>query len=110
MLDANGCLLANTAMLLNATRSERPGYDYFETFVPTVHMATIRMVLALAALEDPELHSLDISQASINGNLDIEIYMEMPEGWDEAQKGKVLYLKKALHGYTEVSCFHSPQI
>ena len=61
-------------------------------------MATIRTVLALAALEDLELHSLDISQAFINGDLDTEIYMEMPEGWDGAQKGKVLRLKKALYG------------
>ena len=47
--------------------SQRPGYDYVETFAPTVRMATIRTVLALAALEDLELHSLDISQAFING-------------------------------------------
>ena len=78
--------------------SQRPGYDYVETFAPTVRMATIRTVLALAALEDLELHSLDISQAFINGDLDTEIYMEMPEGWDGAQKGKVLCLKKALYG------------
>ena len=56
------------------------------------------MVLALASLEALELHSLDISQAFINGDLDTEIYMEMPEGWDGAQKGKVLRLKKALYG------------
>ena len=35
--------------------SQRLGYDYVETFAATVRMATIRTVLALAALEDLEL-------------------------------------------------------
>ena len=41
--------------------SQRPGFDYVETFAPTVRMATIRTILALAALEDMELYSIDIS-------------------------------------------------
>lgn len=70
--------------------SQRPGFDYVETFAPTVCMATIRTIQALAAFEDLELFSIDISQAFINGNLDVEIYMEQPEGFSRAKSGNVL--------------------
>ena len=95
---ADGSVERYKARLVAKGFSQRPGFDYVETFAPTVRMATIRTVLALAALEDLELHSLDISQAFINGDLDTEIYMEMPEGWEGGQKGKVLRLRKALYG------------
>ena len=78
--------------------SQRPGFDYTETFAPTVRMATIRTVLALSALEDLHLRSIDISHAFINGTLEEEIYMEQPEGYHFGNPGDVLRLKKSLYG------------
>ena len=78
--------------------SQRPGFDYVETFAPTVRMATIRTILALAALEDMELYSIDISQAFINRELDVEIYMQQPEGFSRGNPGTVLRLVKGLYG------------
>lgn len=34
-------------------------------------------------LEDLELHSLDISTAFLNGEMDHDIYIEQPEGFEE---------------------------
>ena len=45
--------------------SQCPGFDFKETFAPTVRYSTIRIILAIAALEDLELRSVDISHASI---------------------------------------------
>ena len=70
--------------------SQRPGFDYVETFAPTVRMASIRTVLALSALEDLDLRSVDISHAFINGDLEEEIYMQQPEGFHFGGKDDVL--------------------
>ncbi len=37
--------------------------------------------MALAAVEDLELHSVDITSAFTNSDLDEEIYMKQPEGF-----------------------------
>ena len=42
-------------------------------------MASLRIVLAISALEDLDLRSTDISHAYINGQLEEEIYMEQPD-------------------------------
>ena len=53
-----------------------PSVDYFDTYTPVAKLASIRMVLALAARLDLELHQIDIS-AYLNGELnnDEAIYM-----------------------------------
>jgi len=62
--------------------SQRPGFDFKETFAPTVRYSTIRTILAITALEDLELRSVDISHAYLNGILEEEIYMQQPEGFE----------------------------
>ncbi len=50
---------------------------------PTPRPATIRTTFAIAAAEDLELHSVDISAAFTNGDLDEYIYMRQPDGFHE---------------------------
>ena len=61
--------------------NQRPGFKYLEVFAPTVHLSSIRVILALAALQDLHLHSLNISHAYLNGEMDCEVYMVQPEGF-----------------------------
>ncbi len=61
--------------------SQRPGRDYLEVHAPTPRPATIRTTFAIAAAEDLELRSVDISAAFTNGDLDEYIYMRQPEGF-----------------------------
>ena len=87
------------ARLVAKGYSQRPGFDFTETFAPTVRYSAVRTILALAALEDMEIHSLDISNAYLNGILEEEIYMQLPEGFEDLGKpGDILLLKKALYG------------
>ena len=44
---------------------------------------SIRAILPLAALEDLELESVDISSAYFNCKLKEEVYMKQPEGFEE---------------------------
>ena len=78
--------------------AQRPGFDYFETFAPTVRMASVRITLCVSALEDLFLRSLDISNAYTNGVLVEEVYMQQPEGFHFGKPGWVLRLCKALYG------------
>ena len=78
--------------------SQRPGIDFFETFAPTTKWAALRAILALAALEDLELESLDISTAYLNGSIDAEVYMKQPEGFEQRGSEWVCKLQKGLYG------------
>ncbi|CAI7857453.1 unnamed protein product [Closterium sp. NIES-54] len=61
--------------------SQRQGVDFFQTFSPTPKMTTLRVMLHVAAQRDYELHSLDISTASLQGSLHEEIWLRCPPGF-----------------------------
>jgi transposase InsO family protein len=78
--------------------SQRPGLDYNESFAPTFRPATLRIIMALTAIEDLELRSVDITSAFTNGDLDEEIYMKQPEGFHIGGPNQVCRLRKSLYG------------
>lgn len=59
---------------------------------------TFRLLMALVAAFDLEIIHLDAINAFVNADVDEEIYITMPEGYKEGDKGKVLKLRKALYG------------
>jgi hypothetical protein len=80
--------------------AQKQGIDYEETYAPVVRYSSLRMVIALAAQYDLELHHMDVKSAYLNGDLEEEIYMELPEGAPR-EKGKedwVWRLHKSLYG------------
>ncbi|KYG40745.1 hypothetical protein M433DRAFT_31774, partial [Acidomyces richmondensis BFW] len=40
--------------------TQQYGVDYFDTFAPVVRMESMRMLLAYAAVEDLEVHQMDV--------------------------------------------------
>ena len=86
------------ARLVAKGYSQRPGLDYNESFAPTFRPATLRIIMALAATEDLELRSVDITSAFTNGDLDEEIYMKQPEGFHIGSSHQVCRLRKSLYG------------
>ena len=83
--------------------SQRPGLDFTEVFAPTVRMATIRLILAIAAIEGLHLRSVDISNAFLKGDLEEEIYMKQPEGFHEFGPEYVCRLRKSIYGLKQAA-------
>ncbi|RVW17127.1 Retrovirus-related Pol polyprotein from transposon TNT 1-94 [Vitis vinifera] len=77
------------------------GLDYFDTYSPVTRINSIRMVLAIAALRNLEIHQMDVKTAFLNGDLDEEIYMEQPEGFQAPGQEK----KDTEHGYVIVCLY-----
>ena len=75
------------------------GLDFFNTYSPVTGINSIRMVLAIAALRDLEVHHMDVKTTFLNGDLEEEIYMEQLEGFSTpGQEKKVCKLVKSLYG------------
>ncbi len=80
------------------------GVDFDETFSPVTCFESLRLLLALAALEDWEIHQMDVKSVFLHNNLDEKIYMEQPTGFIVAGKEhKVCRLQKALYGLKQAS-------
>ena len=77
--------------------SQRPGYDYSETFSPVVRMDTIRAILALVPSMGLKIRQLDIKGAYLNGILKEKVYMKQPEGYED-ETDRICELLKTLYG------------
>ena len=96
--NADGSLDCYKGRVVAKGYSQCPGFNFKETFAPTVCYSTIHTILAIAALEDLELRSVDISCAYLNGTLEEEIYIQQPEGFEVGGPDYVCRLKKSLYG------------
>ncbi|GKB43959.1 retrovirus-related pol polyprotein from transposon TNT 1-94, partial [Tanacetum coccineum] len=77
---------------------QHEGLDYFDTYSPVTRITSIRMILAIAALRNLEIHQMDVKMAFLNEYLEEEIYMNQLKGFiAPGQEGKVCRLVKSLY-------------
>ena len=77
---------------------QREGIDFNEVFAPTSKHTTLRALLSIVASRDLELHQLDVTTAFLHGDLEEDIWMKHPTGYDTGGKNKACHLRKALYG------------
>jgi hypothetical protein len=78
---ANGEVECYKARLMVRGFTQTYGVDYNETFAPVTKFTSIHYIIALAALEDMEIHQMDVKISFLNGELKEEIYMEQLQGF-----------------------------
>jgi len=96
---ADGTIERYKARLVAKGFTQTYGLDYLETFAPIAKMNTVRVILSLATNHDWDLQQFDVKNAFLHGELEEEIYMDLPPGYDgQVAVGTVCKLKKALYG------------
>ena len=94
-LGADGTIQRFRARLVAKGFTQTYGVDYNETFAPVAKLPSLRLLLAIAAIEDLEIHQMDVSSAFLLADLEEEIYMDQPGGYEKGNL--VCRLQKSLY-------------
>ena len=80
------------------------GIDYNETFSPVSCKDSFRIIMALVAHYDLELHQMDIKTTFLNRNLEENVYMAQPKGFVMEENERIgCRLKKSIYGLKQAS-------
>ena len=103
-LDSQGNVERYKARLVAKGFTQREGIDYNETFSPVSCKDSFRIIMALVAHYDLELHQMDVKTAFLNEDLEENVYMAQPKGFVMLGSEKLgCRLKKSIYGLKQAS-------
>ncbi|GMF58097.1 unnamed protein product [Phytophthora fragariaefolia] len=108
--DETGRIVRHKARLVAKGYSQRHGIDYEETYSPVASLNSIRANLAKFGEDGAIIEQCNVDTAFLYGELDEEIYMELPDGLmeilgdtDDDDEDLVCLLEKCLYGLKQAS-------
>ncbi|GJZ86256.1 integrase, catalytic region, zinc finger, CCHC-type containing protein [Tanacetum coccineum] len=102
-LDEYGDVLKNKARLVAKGYRQEEGIDFEESFAPVARIEAIRIFIANAATKNMIIYQMDVKTAFLNGDLQEEVFVSQPEGFEDQDNPTHVYrLKKALYGLKPV--------
>jgi hypothetical protein len=75
------------------------GIDYEDTYSPVASLSTFRLLYSIAVKKGWHVEHMDVKTAYLNGHLEEDIYMEIPEGFAGfGSRNRVCKLVHSLYG------------
>jgi len=96
--NSDGSVIKYKSRLVAQGFTQEPSVDFKETYAPVSKATTVRTLFAIAAAKGFEVTQVDISTAYVNAEVEEEIYMKQPPGFeikDKDGKDLVCKLKKS---------------
>ena len=100
---ADGHILKRKGRYVGRGDKQQFMVDYCETWAPVARHSTLRAFLARCAADGLYMCQMDVETAFLNGEVEEEIYVRQPVGYERGDKTKVCRLLKALYGLKQAS-------
>jgi hypothetical protein len=100
--DAQGNVERYKSRLVAKGFLQKQGVDFKELYAPMSKHTTLKALLAIVAQQYLELHQLDVKTTFLNGELEEEIYMQHPQGYEQGGPNTLCRLLRALYGLQQV--------
>ncbi|GKA75173.1 retrovirus-related pol polyprotein from transposon TNT 1-94, partial [Tanacetum coccineum] len=98
-IDEYGDVLKNKARLVAKGYRQEEGIDFEEPFALVARIEAIRIFIKNAATKNMIIYQMDVKTAFLNGDLQEEVFVSQPEGFEDPDNPTHVYrLKKALYG------------
>lgn len=99
-IEKNGSIKFKARLVIRGFKDKNI-YELKETYAPVSRLPLVRSVISIINKHDLTVCQLDVKTAFLNGSIDEQIYMEIPDGVqisEKDRKNKVCKIKRALYG------------
>lgn len=101
----NGDIDRYKARLVAKGYTQEKSVDFHDTFAPEAKGVSVKTIFSLAAAKNWKVFQLDINNAFLHGDLDEDVYMDIPPGYkiSPSDVPLVCKLQKSLYGLRQAS-------